>query len=252
MGKNVGEELKKALSSSALLEEEEKEELWQAVKTGISVAEKGGGRMNAKKKRPWVWLKYAAAALIFLVVGTLTTKEGQAAIRNLYDLLVPQKTIVEELEGEKEETEVTLKEMKAGYTIYFDENRYFIEEKEGYDIIAPLPVEGMTLSDKYFMEIRQVEDKSPAELAAAKGLELSQRYEQTVGPEEVEDPVKGWAVRGKSYTGAMVLERYYYVDNTKGGSFEIRQMLTIEAESGHGARFNNMLGEFRIVEIPAD
>ena len=28
--------------------------------------------------------------------------------------------------------------------------------------------------------------------------------------------------------------------------------LTIEAESGHGARFNNMLGEFRIVEIPAD
>jgi len=43
------------------------------------------------------------------------------------------------------------------------------------------------------------------------------------------------------------VSKYYFVDNTKGGTFVIKQQLFLEAAEGHGVRFDNMVKEFKIV-----
>lgn len=254
--KNLEQKIRDALEKENRNPDAQKEEIWKNLEAFIhSEPLKGVAEMDGKdgKRRPERrrWLPYGLAAALLAVFVFTSTSMGQAAVKSVMNFFIPQKTIVEELEGDKENTEVELSEMDAGYIIYLDKERYDITEMDGYDLITPKPVDGMDLSKLYFMEISQDKDRKPEELAAEKRTDLMTRYDETIGPEAVTYPINAVAVRGKNLDGKFELERYYFFDNTKGGSFIIRQMLTIEAEAGHGARFDNMLKELKIVEVPA-
>lgn len=253
--KDLEKRIRDALEKENGNPEKHKEEIWKDLEAFIHSEPQEGGTGMTEKERKGPgrkrWLGYGLTAALIAVILLSTTTMGQAAVKSVMNIFIPQKTIVEEMEGEKEDTEVELSEMAAGYIIYLDKERYDIREMDGYDVITPKPVDGMDLSRTYFMEIRQDKDSKPEELAEAMRAELMTRYEETIGPEAVTYPIDAVAVRGKNLGGKNELERYYFFDNTKGGSFIIRQMITVEAEAGHGARFNNMLKEMRIVEVPA-
>jgi hypothetical protein len=254
--RDLEKRIREALEKENGYPERHKEEIWKDLEAFIhSEPQKGGSEMTEKdhRKKPGRkrWLGYGLTAALIAVILLSTTTMGQAAVKSVMNIFIPQKTIVEEMEGEKEDTEVELSEMAAGYIIYLDKERYDIREMDGYDVITPKPVDGMDLSRTYFMEISQDADGKPEVLAEAMRAELMTRYEETIGPENVTYPIEAVAVRGKNLGGKNELERYYFFENTKGGSFIVRQMITVEAEAGHGARFNNMLKEMRIVEVPA-
>lgn len=253
--KNLEQKIREALEKESGNLEGHKEEIWKNLEAFIhSEPLKGVADMSEKKKKNPErnkWLRYGLVASLLAVFVFTSTSIGQAAVKSVVNFFIPQKTIVEELEGEKEDTEVELSEMDSGYIIYLDKERYDIMEMDGYDLITPKPVDGMELSKLYFMEISQDRERKPEELAAQRRMDLMARYDETIGPEVVTYPIDAVAVRGKNLGGKLELERYYYFDNQKGGSFIIRQMLTVEAEAGHGARFDNMLKEMRIVEVPA-
>lgn len=254
--KELEKRIRDALEEENGNPERHKEEVWKNLEAFIhSEPRKGGEDMTERdqRKKPGRkrWLGYGLTAALIAMILLSTTTMGQAAVKSVVNLFIPKKTIVEELEGQEEDTEVELSEMAAGYIIYLDKERYDIKEMDGFDLITPKPVDGMDLSNTYFMEISQDREGKPAELAEAMRTDLMARYEETIGPETVTYPIDAVAVRGKNLGGENELERYYFFDNTKGGSFIVRQVLTVEAEAGHGARFNNMIKELRIVEVPA-
>jgi hypothetical protein len=185
------------------------------------------------------------------------TKPGQAAFKRIEQLLLPEKTIVQQLEGNEEETKLTLNEgqgQKAGqsddlevsYAIYVDEEMYKVENVGGKDRIVPkLAAENLP---QVYMEIEQVADKSPQMLVEEIVQEMKAEGYQLKEVAQVDDPVKGTLVTGS--TGNKwndVVVRYYLVDNQHGGSFVIKQHFFLEAEEGHGARFYYMLKEFRVI-----
>ncbi|MBM7613813.1 hypothetical protein [Alkaliphilus hydrothermalis] len=202
-------------------------------------------RNQKNRKRMFNIGTIAASLLIVFLAGTAP---GHATIERIKDFFLPEKPIVEEIEGMKEEKNVQLQESKYGYVIYFDETVYKLEELEGKDRI--LPMNQAANYPEVYMEIQQVEDKNIETSATEIQKELKDQYEIVMTGEEVLEPVKGillYAQAGNEWDDEVL--RYYIVDNTQGGSFIIKQQFFVEASEGHGVRFDNMLKEFQIVKL---
>jgi hypothetical protein len=100
-----------------------------------------------------------------------------------------------------------------------------------------------------FMEISQTAGSDPKTAAAEIEGRMVKDFKHYKNLGEVDEPVKGILLTGQ--TGDRwddTVVHYYILDNTKGGVFIIRQQYFVEASEGHGARFFNMLKEFKIVE----
>jgi hypothetical protein len=98
------------------------------------------------------------------------------------------------------------------------------------------------------MEIKQVKDKHPGVVASEIEKELNGKFSKIENRGIVKEPVNGtliYAATGQKWNDTVV--QYYVVDNTKGGTFIIKEQYFMEASEGHGTRFYNMLKEFRIV-----
>ncbi|MBB6284415.1 hypothetical protein [Geobacillus subterraneus] len=220
---------------------EQKEEVWVHIRSRM-VKE----RRKRRRVGRWVWPMASVAAAV--VLAFLFTAPGQAAIDQVKQWFAPKKVITEEIEGQKEQKEVTLNEGKAGYIIYIDESMYRLETKNGYDRIVPLHQGGANIPPVY-MEIRQVTDRSLETVAAELEQEVKEKYPVIIQTGKVNEPVAGYIIHGEAgHQWNDEVVKYYVVPNGKGGAFIIEQRYFVEASEGHGARFDDMLKQFHIID----
>lgn len=222
-----------------------KETVWLAIQKNLEATRSPQKRRGAIK-----WLSVAAALTLVFLVGT---EPGQAAFKKVKEIFLPEKTIVEELEGHKEKSKVSLHEsQKANYVIYFDKERYYMEKSGETERIVPL---AKPIGDypEVFMEISQIKNTTPEVQAEVIEQQLKDEFTgefsrvENKGP--VVEPLEGIylsALSGLKNNSTLV--KYYLVDNKVGGTIIIKQQYFLEAEEGHGVRFDNMLKEFKVLE----
>jgi len=239
---------------------DQKDKVWHDLEKRLEEA-----KMKEKrtKNRRIVWRSLAAVLLIGAVF-TAATPSGRAAAGRLIDLFEPQRNIDYQIEGQDEngdyqlhtgskatpvpdETAAPTPDNPAvSYVIYVDESRYSVKTVDGTDRIVPLDFPE-DLPETY-LAISQDTERAPAEVAQALYAELKDSYEYAVAPEEVTYPLNAVHVRartGDEWNSEVVA--YYLIDNTAGGTFIAEERYFLEAEEGHGARFNTMLKEFQVV-----
>lgn len=221
--------------------------VWNNIEKELSLDMKKKENIKNKRNKISSFIKYGSmAAALALAIG-LNTEYGQAAVDKIKELFVPNKVVKQQIEGMDEDSNVALKEGSSKYIIYIDEERYTMEKVAGKDRIAA-KIKGEN-TPEVFMEINQVEGKKPDAVASEIEEELKRKYQKVENRGEVDYPLKAtliYANSGMNYNSTVI--RYYLVDNTKGGTFVIKQQLFVEAEEGHGARMDNMLKEFKVIE----
>lgn len=205
-------------------------------------------RTPKKRRKRWIPVVIAiAAAMVFAF--TLQTEPGSALIKSVKDMFVPEKEIIQHLEGQEEQTSVTLNEGKdADYVIYIDESRYKMVKGIEVDVITtnePLPEKYPEVS----MEIQQYPTDKPEDLVNKIEEELKVAFPELRPVKMVKEPVEGYWLHGlaESVWDGKVID-VYVVSNGKDGSFVITENYFLEAAEGHGARFTHMLESFEIVD----
>lgn len=225
-----------------------KKDIWENIETQIKNdnfhKEVKSMRKNRKKS---IFTSIGLVAAAIVIAFSLNTNAGKAAVNKIKNLFVPEKVIEQDIEGQKENTKVNLKQ-SSDYVIYIDENNYKMVKQDGKDKIIPKVKISENLPEVY-MEIQHVTDKSPQEMATQIENELRSRFETVENKGIIEKPIKAiflYARSGLKWNDTVV--KYYLVDDKKGGTFVIKQQLFIEATEGHGARFYHMLKEFKVVK----
>ena len=202
---------------------------------------------KVKKKSKVIPIVIAAAAGVMILFST-QTESGSAFIKQIKDIFVPEKEIIQSIEGSEEETDVNLQEGKdSEYIIYIDEERYKLVKGEESDVITTKE----PLEERYpevSMEIKQYKDVSPDTMISTLKTELASEYTKVMA-ESVTEPLDGFKLHGISGSEwNSPVTNVYVVDNLNGGSFVITEKYFLEAAEGHGARFYAMLQEFEIIE----
>ncbi|TQR17799.1 hypothetical protein [Psychrobacillus soli] len=225
-----------------------KDDIWNQLDQEL-FQEKSRREKQMKKKSKAIPIIIAAAAGVMILFST-QTDTGMAFIKQIKDIFVPEKEMIQSIEGTEEPTDVVLQEGKdAEYIIYMDEERYKLIKGENADIITTKE----PLEERYpevSMKIEQFKELTPEEIIATKETELASEYSKVTTTEVVTDPVEGYklhAIDGGTQWDSPVTN-VYVVDNKNGGSFVITEKYFLEAAEGHGARFYAMLQEFEIVE----
>ncbi|CAM3239516.1 hypothetical protein FITA111629_11850 [Filibacter tadaridae] len=226
-----------------------KDEIWDGLENELFSVKKGEvKKMKRKKKKrvlPFVLLAAAAIILVF----TVQTDTGMAFIKTIKDMFVPEKEVVQNIEGQDEITNVDLHEgQDSNYIIYVDETRYKVIKGEVSDIITTID----PLPEKYpevTMEIKQVADEKPEDLVKKVEADLIKDFPELRDIKEVTEPVEGFLLHGAagSQWDSKIVHTYI-ISNGKKGSFIIKENYFLEAAEGHGARFHRMLESFEIVE----
>lgn len=222
-----------------------KEDIWNALEQELFTDKNGD--VKTMKTRIIPVILTAAATLI--IIFSLQTEPGMAFIKSIKELFVPEKSLIQNIEGQDEETDVHLNEgTNAEYIIYVDETRYKMINSEEEDIITtiePLPTQYPQVS----MEIKQVADEKPEELVTKVEVELKKDFPALRAIENVTEPVEGYLLHGAAGNAPdSKIVHTYVISNGKEGSFVITSNYFLEAAEGHGARFHHMLESFEIVE----
>ena len=251
--------LKDKLLEKSRYAEGTKEELWSRIETmldeepaaptrvGSRTARKRTKRSDRTMRALKITMAVAVAVMAFGVF--LAMPAGTAFMKDVKEWFAPEKKVEVEVEGQKEETDQKLHQNEESkYVIYYDQERYKLVQEDGKDVITtkePLPERYPEVS----MTIEQVKDEKPEELIKRLSGELSGKYEDVREVEQVSEPVQGYMVRalaGKEWDSEVVV--IYAVDNGKQGSFAITEKYFFEASEGHGARFHQMLKEFKVLD----
>ena len=207
------------------------------------------GDYHMKNQRPFKRVLSVAAVFVTVLALFFTvTPTGRVMAQNIIKYFAPQQIIDNEIEGQNNDVNADLltnTTNKIGYAIYIDTEIYTVEKTGDADIIK-----AKNIPDTYpvvQMEISQVLDKTPDELLEQFMSENKGKYMTVRNDGEINIPVKGMQITLIKGIGSRdVYEKIYIVDNGDGGSFVIHQYLFVEAEEGHGARFDNMLKTFEI------
>lgn len=225
------------------------DDIWTSLETELfhKTAPKGEVRkMNRKTRMLSLFVAIAAA---FFIIFSLQTKQGAAIIGQIKDFFAPEKEITQSIEGQDEQTDVTLHEgTNVEYIIYIDESRYKMVKGEETDIITtidPLPENYPPVS----LEIKQIADQKPEVVLQELEVTLKQNFPELRSAESVTEPVDGYllhGINGNEPTSKVV--HAYVISNGKEGSFILQGNYFLEAAEGHGARFHHMLESFEIVE----
>jgi len=268
--KELEKKIKDFLVKSTEGSEELKDQVWHNIQNNIYGGVRGMTRMDRKrksKKTARAVIGLASAAAVAFGVFAFGTEPGQAAVQKIWELLAPQKTITQELEGNKEDADFSLhvrdgkgsdqetvenptEKGAVGYTIYIDEERYKMEKGDQVDRV----VLKEALDERYpevYMEIRQMEDRTVEEMIAEIKGRLEEEYDYINEVGEVDFPIDSYLITaraGSDWNSEYV--KYYFVDNGQGGCFVIKQKMFMEAAEGHGARFDYMLKEFKVISLP--
>lgn len=255
--KAIKDSLKQGTEDATELKDEVWERIRNELQQGSGVGNKqaatdpGRRRRNGKPRRiRWISSTVGLTAMLLLGLFFTTAAPGQALVAQVKEWFAPQKAVKEELEGIPFEAEVELQEGNTGYVIYFDEEMYRMVLGEETDRIVPNRDPG-DLYPEVYMEIGR-QDDSPDEVADALYQSMVGTVSTLLEPRVVEEPYPGWEIYAVSGTGGKEwndpVTRYYVWSDEAGGSFVIRQQYFIEAEEGHGDRFQQMLKEFYITE----
>lgn len=250
--KNIDDRAKKALMDQTSDADKMQQEIWNRLDKELFTEPKTDTRkVKTMKKRALPLLIAAAAGL--LIAFSFQTETGMALIDRIKEMFVPEKEVIQSIEGMDEETNVQLNEGKnAEYVIYIDEERYKMVKGEGDepDVITTKE----ELPEKYpevSMTIEQVPDMGPDTLVGQYEEELKTEFPDLREVEEVTEPVEGYQLHGIKNGGMEWNDEVvhaYVTSNGQEGSFIITERYFLEAAEGHGARFYAMLQEFHIVE----
>ncbi len=225
-----------------------KDMVWKNIEKELGLKVGKVIEMKSKEKNNRRLFKYGsmvAAALAVVIFSN--TEYGHATANKIREIFAPNKTITQSLEGMDEESNVSLKEGSSKYIVYIDEERYTMVSENGKDLISP-KTKAENLPEVY-MEIEQVKGKSPKIVASEIESTLKVKYPKVENKREVTDPIESIlisAYSGSNWNDTVI--KYYFVDNKEGGTFIIKEQYFLEAAEGHGARFYNMLKEFKILE----
>lgn len=248
MMNNLDDKIKKALESNIEITEKDTKDVWNKIEMELYLNEKKGEIKKVKsKKKNFIHFVAAAAAIAILFIGT-QTEVGHAIVSQIKEFFAPEKEITQEIEGNKEKTDVHLHQpAESNYIIYVDEERYeFIEGEDSDKIVMKDKPNNIP---EVYMEIQQLIDKSPEVIIKDIELQIKKEYEIVHEPEIVSEPVNGWTIRalsGQEWNSPMV--KIYVISNEDQGSFIITQRYFLEAAEGHGVRFDEMVKEFKILE----
>ena len=225
-----------------------KDEIWIMLENELFSEDKKNIRKTKKRSRVIPLIITVAAGI--LITLSLQTDTGAAFVNGIKDMFVPEKEVIQSIEGQDEETKVQLNEgTDSEYVIYVDEERYKMIKGEVSDLITtkdPLPENYPDVS----MEIKQVPDIKPELLVEQYEEELKKDFPELRATEEVTEPVTGYLLHGiNGNQSDSVVVHAYVISNGKEGSFIITEHYFLEAAEGHSARFHRMLETFEIVEL---
>lgn len=227
-----------------------KDEIWKELEQEL-FSENPLKRREIKKlkKRKFAIPLIITVAAGLLIALSLQTDTGEAFVKGIKDMFVPEKEVIQSIEGQDEETKVQLNEgTDSEYVIYVDEERYKMINGEESDLIMtkdPLPENYPDVS----MEIKQVPDIKPEVLVEQYEAELKKDFPELRAIEEVTEPVTGYLLHGiNGNKSDSVVVHAYVISNGKEGSFIITEYYFLEAAEGHGARFHRMLETFEVVK----
>lgn len=241
------QEIKNALLKATDTSINLKNDIWEGIESKVEfyVNQKGVKTMK-KRKAKSIFSAITLMAAALLIVFFTSTNAGRAAVAKIKEILAPEKVIVQDIEGQKEDTKVNLNE-GPGYVIYVDEEMYRLVKQDGKDRIVPKLEPSNNLPEVY-MEIQRVANKSPQEMAAQLERELKSSFETVENYGLVKDPIESIELHARSgLKPDSIVVTYYLVDDKHGGTFVIKQQYFLEAAEGHGARFYHMLKEFKVV-----
>jgi len=224
-----------------------KKDIWKDIESQIEYYEKQKeARTMKRNKSKSMFTALTLMVAVLCIVFFTSTNAGRAAVAKIKEILAPEKVIVQDIEGEKEDTKVNLNE-GPGYIIYVDEEMYQVVKEDGKDKIVPKFQPDNNLPEVY-MEIQRVVDKSPQEITIQLEAELKSSFETVENCGMVNDPIEAISLYARSgLKPDSTIVRYYLVDDNHGGTFVIKQQYFLEAAEGHGARFYHMLKEFKVV-----
>ena len=246
--KNFDDRIKKSLEDNINISHEEKQEIWNNIERELFAKQsKGELKMKRSKKRSYQGLVVAAAVLI-VAIG-VQTEMGHAIIDQIKEFFAPQKNIVQEIEGNKEKTDINLQTPSStDYVIYVDEERYvFVDGEESDMITMKNPPVGNY--PEVSMKIKQVINKTPEDVIKDLETSISEEYNTFHKPEEIREPIVGWTLMGlKGQNWDSEVIKIYVLSNGKQGSFIITQKYFLEAAEGHGVRFDEMVKEFHLID----
>ena len=180
--------------------------------------------MKKIKKRNRIFPLVITFAAALLLAFSLQTDNGTAFMKELKDIFLPEKQVIQSIEGEDEETEFQLNEGKdAEYVIYVDETRY--KMTHGEDIRYHYP--NYPVPENYpdvTMEIKQIPNEKPEDLVVKIEAELKKEFPELREVKEVTEPVKGYELHGAAGNEAKSkIVNAYVISNGKEGSFVITQ-----------------------------
>src|SRR5690606_12903964 len=122
--KNIDDRAKKALMDKTSEGGQLEQEIWSRLENELFTEPQAAARKVKSMKKKVLPLIIAAAAGI-LIAFSFQTETGMALIDRIKEMFVPEKEVVQSIEGMDEETNVQLNEGKdAEYVIYIDEERY--------------------------------------------------------------------------------------------------------------------------------
>ncbi len=241
------QEIKNALLKATDTSVNLKNDIWKGIESQLEYYESQKEVRTIKRSK--VRSMFTALTLTVAALGIVfftSTNAGRAAVAKIKEILVPEKVIVQDIEGQKEDTKVNLNE-GPGYVIYIDEEMYQVVKEDGKDRIVPKFKPDNNLPEVY-MEIQRVANKSPQRMAAQLETELKSSFETVENYGVVNDPIESISLHARSgLKPDSTIVKYYLVDDKHGGTFVIKQQYFLEAAEGHGARFYHMLKEFKII-----
>ncbi|WP_449622780.1 hypothetical protein [Robertmurraya sp. Marseille-Q9965] len=245
---DLDKKIEERLEEMSNFDAKDKADIWNVIEQELFTEDNKGALIIKPKKKKWGILVVAAAAMV-LAFGS-QTETGSALVDKVKEMFEAEKDVQTEIEGNKEDTNLQLNEGKeADYVIYVDEERYVMNKTETGDVITTK----VPLEERYpevSMTITQVKDKGTEEVYNELRNTVLTVYPTIILEEQVTEPVVGQMLlakeNGNEWDNEMT--RVYVVDNEAGGSFIIQQKYFLEAEEGHGARFDQMLKEFHIVK----
>lgn len=249
MFKNEDKKIEETLEKMSNFHPNDKEDIWNSIENELFPAEETKKVQKMKPKKRKLALLVAAAVVMIVAYGS-QTNTGIALVDKVKELFEPEKQIIQSIEGQDEDTNLTLNEGKeAEYVIYIDEERYVINETDAGDVIttkepleARYPEVSMTISQR---------KEQPVDAAFTEIKEnILTEYPNVILDEKTNEPLPGFMLMAKKdgHDWDNELTKVYVLDNGNGGSFIIQQKYFSEAEEGHGARFDAMVKEFQIVE----
>ena len=218
-----------------------------------------------KKKNKQSHFRWIAAAIALVMILTFfQTAPGVAALEivkeavtSFIETLFPPKDIPVNVEGETEikhqEAGGQEPEMQEdgtvaapGFAIYYDTERYTMEEENGVTYIRFVTDDDDLPPCE--VEIKHLGNSAPADATEAARKEMAESWEHVSEVGTLETPV-GWifdfaaGMNWDSPCGAV-----YFLSDGRDGCFQITARYFIEAAEGHGARFGQMIQTFQVID----